>query len=98
MLPQEGTPGGTPKPRKLKPASCMIAPPDTYVKLMMIGAMDVGRIWRIIIRAASQPMASEDCTYILDLMAMDRAPDDPGRIDTAGDADDHDDLEHAICR
>ena len=29
-----------------------------------------GRIWRIIIRAGEQPMASEDCTYILDLMAM----------------------------
>ena len=44
MLPQEGTPGGTPKPRKLRPASCIIAPPTPSVKLIIITGNMLGRM------------------------------------------------------
>jgi hypothetical protein len=58
ILPQEGTLGGKPKPRKLRLASDKIALPTPSVKLMIIGAKIFGKMCRIIVRIGPLPMAS----------------------------------------
>ena len=57
--PQDGTPGGRPKPRKLRPASARMLPPIPKVNIMISVGMMFGIICTSKMRTGEQPMASE---------------------------------------
>jgi hypothetical protein len=57
MPPQLGISGGRPYPRKLREASAIITPPMLMEKMMMTGAIILGRTWRTRIWRVGVPTA-----------------------------------------
>src|SRR5215469_14679454 len=67
--PQDGAGGGSPRPRKLRDASVMIAPPRLAVAMTTWGATQFGATCRKMILRWLAPAARADWTYSLSFMA-----------------------------
>ena len=57
MVPQEGAGGGTPRPRKLMPASMVITTGMSMQAMMSTGPMMLGRMWTASTRTIPAPTA-----------------------------------------
>src|SRR5918911_4046716 len=63
MLPQEGTDGGTPSPRKLRLASITMVDASPKLATTVSGPSVLGRMWRSMIHLPEAPSARAACTY-----------------------------------
>ncbi len=95
MTPQEGVGGGTPRPRKERPASSVIAAGRSMASRMKSGAITFGRMWTPTMRQLPRSERARGLDELVLLRRQHERARHPGVVRREGDGD-HDD--HARAR